>query len=154
MKKESTANSQIAENRRARHNYTIEDTFECGIVLKGSEVKSLRAHHVSFADSYALIKNGEVFILGLRIEPFKQATHDDIDPDRTRKLLMHRKEITRLERTLQHKQATLVPLKIYLKDGRIKILIGLGVGKGKADKRATIKEHDTKKELARVLKRG
>ena len=85
MKKASTANSQIAENRRARHNYAIEDTYECGIVLKGSEVKSLRAHHVSFADSYAIIKNGEVFILGLRIEPFKQATHDEIDPDRTRK---------------------------------------------------------------------
>ncbi len=95
----------------ARHNYAIEDTFECGIVLKGSEVKSLRAHHVSFADSYAMIKNGEIFILGLRIEPFKQATHDEIDPDRTRKLLMKKKEITRLERMLSHKQGTLVPFK-------------------------------------------
>jgi len=154
MKKASTANSQIAENRRARHNYAIEDTFECGIVLKGSEVKSLRAHHVSFADSYAMIKNGEIFILGLRIEPFKQATHDEIDPDRTRKLLMKKKEITRLERMLSHKQGTLVPLKIYLKEGRVKILIGFGIGKSKVDKRATIKERDTKKELARVLKRG
>jgi SsrA-binding protein len=154
MKKPSTANSQIAENRKARHNYAIEDTFECGIVLVGSEVKSLRAHQVGFADSYVFIKNGEVFILGLRIEPFKQATHDPIDPERTRKLLLHKKEITRLERTMQHRQISLVPLKIYLKEGRIKILVGIGTGKSKIDKRDTIKERDTKKELARVLKRG
>jgi SsrA-binding protein len=144
----------IAENRRARHNYTIEDSFECGIVLHGAEVKSLRAHHVSFADSYVFIKHQEIFILGLRIEPFKQATHDAIDPERTRKLLMNKKEIIRLERLLQHKKLNLVPLKIYLKEGIIKILIGVGVGKSKIDKRATIKERDSKKELSRVLKRG
>lgn len=154
MKKPSSKESLIAENRRARHNYTITDTFECGIVLKGAEAKSLREHHVNFADSYALLKNGEVFIIGLRIERFKQSTHEELDPERTRKLLLHRSEINRIERTLTTKAATLVPLKIYLKDGRIKILVGIGIGKSLIDKRATIKERDTKKELARVLKRG
>jgi|SRR5579871_2484908 len=145
---------QIAENRRARHNYEIEDTYECGIVLRGSEVKSLRARHLSFADAYALIKHGEIFIIGLRIDKFKQATHEEIDPERTRKLLLHRKEINRLERILQHKKATLVPLKIYIKNGRVKVLLGIGVGKGKIDKRITIKDRDVKKEIARVMKRG
>lgn len=154
MKKASPQNSAIAENRRARHNFTIGDTFECGIVLKGAEAKSLREHRVNFADAYALVKDGEVFIIGLRIERFKQSTHEELDPERTRKLLLHRKEISRIERALLTKTGTLVPLKIYLKDGRIKVLIGLGVGKKEIDKRATIKERDTKKELARVLKRG
>ncbi len=151
-----TADDQtlISENRRARHNYTIEDTYECGIVLEGSEVKSIRDHHISFADAYALIKNGEIFVIGLRIEKYKQATHDEIDPERTRKLLLHKKEIKRIERALGIKSASLIPLKIYLKKGRVKILIGIGTGKSKVDKRQTIKERDTKKELARVLKRG
>jgi SsrA-binding protein len=151
-----TADDQtlISENRRARHNYTIEDTYECGIVLEGSEVKSIRDHHISFSDAYALIKNGEIFVIGLRIEKYKQATHDEIDPERTRKLLLHKKEIKRIERALGIKSASLIPLKIYLKKGRVKILIGIGTGKSKVDKRQTIKERDTKKELARVLKRG
>src|SRR5580658_8767600 len=112
---------QIAENRRARHNYEIEDTFECGMVLLGSEVKSVRAHHLSFADAYALIKNSEVFMIGLRIEKYKLSTHDNVEPDRTRKLLLHRKEISRIERILHNKKATLVPLKIYIKTGRVKV---------------------------------
>ncbi len=152
--KDDNEYKQIAENRRARHNYTIEDTFECGLVLLGSEVKSLRAHHLSFADAYALIKNGEVFVIGLRIDKFKQATHEELDPERTRKLLLHKKEIRRIERVLQHKKATLVPLKIYLKNGRIKMLIGIGTGKTKVDKRDALKDRDVKKEIARVLKRG
>lgn len=144
----------ISENRRARHNYTIEDTYECGIVLLGSEVKSIRDRHIGFADAYALIKNGEVFIIGLRIEKYKQATHDDIDSERTRKLLLNKKEIKRIERLVSNKSVSLIPLKIYLKNGRVKVLIGIGTGKSKIDKRETIKERDTKKELARVLKRG
>ncbi len=151
--KENTKTT-IAENRRARHNYQIEDTFECGIVLQGSEVKSLREHHVSFADAYALLKNGEIFVIGLRIEKFKQATHEEIDPLRTRKLLLHKKEITRIERAMSSKQTALIPLKIYLKEGRIKLLLGLGTGKSKVDKRDTIKDRESKIELSRVLKRG
>lgn len=144
----------IAENRRARHNYIIEDTYECGLVLLGSEVKSVKEHRLNFADSYALLKNGEIFILGLRIDKFKQATHEEIDPERTRKLLLNKKEIVRIERILQHKKATLVPLKVYLKNGRVKLLLGIGIGKSTIDKRQTIKERDVKKELSRVLKRG
>lgn len=153
MKKAQDA-SLIAENRRARHNYSIEDTFECGIVLLGSEVKSIRERHVGFSDAYAFIKNGEVFIIGLRIDKYKQATHETIDPERTRKLLLHKKEIKRIERSIGTKSLSLVPLKIYMKNGRVKILIGIGAGKSKIDKRETIKERDSKRELARVLKRG
>lgn len=154
MKNNKEAIIQIAENRRARHNYTIEDTYECGIVLFGSEVKSLRAHRVNFTDAYALVKNGEIYIIGLRIDKFEHSTHEQTDPDRTRKLLLHKKEITRIERTLQSKKATLIPLKLYLKNGRIKLLLGIGIGKGKIDKRETLKERDVKKEISRVLKRG
>jgi SsrA-binding protein len=152
--KESKESLIIAENRRAHHNYTIEDTFECGIVLLGSEVKSLREHRLSFADAYALIRNNEIFVIGLRIDKFKQATHEEIDPERTRKLLLHKKEISRIERILQNKKATLVPLKMYFKNGRVKLLLGIGLGKSKVDKRDTIKERDMKKEISRVLKRG
>lgn len=156
MKSETTKNEiiPIAENRRARHNYQIEDTFECGIALLGSEVKSVRAHHLGFGDAYALVKNNEVFIIGLRIEKYKQSTHDHIDVDRTRRLLLHRKEISRIERIIQNKKATLVPLKIYLKNGRVKILVGIGIGKSKEDKRDTIKEREGRIEISRVLKRG
>jgi SsrA-binding protein len=154
MKKTHEAIVPIAENRKARHHYSIEETYECGIALLGSEVKSIRAHQLNFADSYALIKNGEVLIIGLRIDRFKQSSHEEINPDRTRKLLLHKKEIVRLERTLIGKKATLVPLKIYIKNGRVKILIGIGIGKSKIDKREDIKERDVKKELSRVLKRG
>lgn len=144
----------LAENRRARHNYAIEDTIECGMVLVGSEVKSLRERHLSFADAYALIKNGEIFVIGLRIEKYRQATHEEIDPLRTRKLLLHAKEIKRIERAMSNKSMSLIPLKIYLKNGRVKMLLGLGSGKTKVDKRETIKERDIKRELARVHRRG
>jgi SsrA-binding protein len=154
MKNHNDSIVQIAENRRARHNYIIEDTYECGIVLLGSEVKSLREHRLNFADAYAMIKSNELFVIGLRIDKFKQATHEEIDPERTRKLMLNKKEILRIERTLQNKKATLVPLKLYLKNGRVKLLLGIGVGKSKIDKRETIKERDVKKELRRVLKRG
>jgi SsrA-binding protein len=151
MKKDE---SIIAENRRARQNYSIDDTFECGIVLKGAEAKSLREHHVSFADSYGLLKDGEIFIIGMRIERFKQSTHEELDPERTRKLLLNRAEINRIERTMKTKASSLIPLKIYLKGGRIKILIGIGVGKSKIDKRDTIKERESHREISRALKRG
>jgi SsrA-binding protein len=154
MKNDKQSIEKIAENRRAHHNYTIEDTFECGIVLLGSEVKSLREHRLSFADAYAMIRNKEIFVIGLRIDKFKQATHEEIDPERTRKLLLHKKEISRIERILQNKKATLVPIKMYFKNGRVKLLLGIGLGKSKIDKRDTIKDRDMKKEISRVMKRG
>lgn len=144
----------IAENRRAKHNYQIEDTYECGIALLGSEVKSIRERHVSFADSYAIIKNHEVLLLGLKIERFKQATHEMLDPERTRKLLLNKSEIKRLEKLLQQKKLNLIPLKIYFKDSKVKILIGVGVSKSKVDKRDTIKDREAKIDIRRAVKRG
>lgn len=154
MKKTNETSKVLAENRRARHDYAILEAIECGIALKGSEVKSIRARHFSFADAYALIKNDEMFLIGLRIEPYPQATHDVVDPERTRKLLLRRKEIDKIERALKNSSLTLIPLKLYLKGGLIKVLLGLGKGQSKIDKRENIKERETKKELARVLKRG
>ena len=144
----------IAENRRARHDYEISDTIECGIVLCGSEVKSLRQHMVNFRDSYALVKSNEIFIIGLRIDIFKQATHVQPNPEQTRKLLLNRKEITKIQKLMHNKSISLIPLKLYFKGHLVKILLGLAKGKNKADKRQSLKEETVKKELARVLKRG
>ncbi len=154
MSQKPTEILKIAENKKAHFNYAIEDTIECGIALVGSEVKSLRAHHLSFKDSYCLIKNQEVLIIGLRIEPFDKSTHEVVDPERTRKLLLHKKEIRKLDRLISQQGASLIPLKIYIKNYRVKILIGIGFGKAKSDKRKTIKDREVKRELSRVLKRG
>jgi SsrA-binding protein len=144
----------LAENRRAGFNYAIEESLECGIVLKGAEVKSLRERHLSFRDAYALLKDGELYIIGLRIENYPQATHDILDPERTRKLLLHKREITRLQKKMQNASLNLIPLKLYMKNGRVKVLIGIGKGKSNIDKRETIKDREVKRELRRVLKRG
>lgn len=153
-KKKSNDDNLITENRKARHNYEITDTIECGIVLLGSEVKSIRQRHINLQDSYAIIKNNEVFILGLRIDKFIQATHEVTDPLRTRKLLLRKKEIKKLLKVMQNKSISLIPLKAYFKDSKVKILLGLGTGKTKIDKRQTLKERTIKKELSRVLRRG
>lgn len=156
MKKEQNENNiLLAENKKARFNYSIEDTFECGLVLLGAEVKSIRERKLNFADAYALVKNGEVFVIGLRIDKYKQqTTHEAIDPDRTRKLLLNKKEIKRIVRLLQNQNTTLVPLKLYLKNGKVKLLLGLAIGKSKSDKRHTIKDREAKIEISRALKRG
>lgn len=144
----------IAENRRARYDYSVEDTYECGIVLVGTEVKSLRARHVNFGDAYAILKNGELFLLGLKIEPFSHGTHENHDSDRTRKLLAHKKEIQKLTRSCGVKGYTLIPLKLYFKNGRAKVLIGLAKGKTSVDKREDIKRKEADRAVARVMRRG
>jgi len=149
---ENTLN--IAENRRARHDYAITDTIECGIVLKGSEVKSLRLRHVNFGDAYALLKDQEVFLIGLKIEPYAFTTIETQEPDRTRKLLLHKREILKLMREVQQKGTTLIPLKLYFKKGVAKVLLGLAKGKSKVDKRYTIKKREAEREVARALRRG
>ncbi|MES2504162.1 MAG: SsrA-binding protein SmpB [Myxococcota bacterium] len=149
----STLN-QIAENKRARFDYSIIDTYECGMVLVGSEVKSLRARHVNFGDAYALLKNHEVFLLGLKIEPYTHGTHENHETDRTRKLLLNRKEIKKIERDTARKGLSLIPLKLYFKDGRAKVLIAIAEGKSKGDKRDTIKQREADREVARVMHRG
>jgi SsrA-binding protein len=137
----------ISTNRRARHEYEILETIEAGLVLRGTEVKSLRAAGVTFKDSYATIKNGEGWLLGCHINPYSHGTDANHDPERDRKLLLHRREITRLSARIAERGLTLVPLRLYFKDGRAKIELGLGRGKKLHDKRSSLRERDVKREM-------
>lgn len=152
--KEPEGIETIAENRRARYDYEIGDTFEAGMELRGSEVKSLRARHVNFGDTYAIVKNGEVFLVGLKIEAYKEATHEQHEVDRTRRLLLHTEEIRRLQRAVEHKGCTLVPLKLYFKKGWAKVRLGIAKGKTKGDRREDVKRREADREVARALRRG
>jgi len=143
----------IATNKKAWHNYQIESEYEAGIVLAGSEVKSIREGRVSFQDSYADIKNGEVFLRQLHISPYKYAYYTNHETHRTRKLLLHGYEIRKLWSKIKEKGYTLIPLKIYFKNDKIKVLIGLGRGKKLYDKRETIKQKDVKRDLDRERKK-
>lgn len=150
----SKANTTIASNRRARHQFTILDTIEAGIVLQGSEVKSLRLAQVQLSDAYARIRDGQVWMDGVHIAPYTFASGVGAhDPDRTRKLLMHRSEIDRLADRLDRERLTLVPLSLYFKDGRAKVELGLAKGRSKTDKRQAIAERDSKREIERALGR-
>lgn len=141
----------IAENRRARYDYFIEDTLETGIVLVGSEVKSLRDHQASLAEAYCMIKNGEAFVVGMHIVPYKQATIDVPEPARRRKLLLHRQELRKLFGKTQRRGYTLVPLKLYFNDrGIAKLLIGICRGKKTIDKRDTLKRRAMDREVRRM----
>ena len=142
----------IATNRKARFNYTVTDTFECGIALEGTEVKSVKAGNISFADSFALIENGEVWVQNLHISEYAYSSVLNHDPDRKKKLLLHREEIKRLQRKVDEKGFTLVPLDFYLKHGLVKVKLGLCKGKKEFDKRADIKDRDVKRELAREFR--
>lgn len=144
----------IAENRRARYDFAIGDTYECGIALLGTEVKSLRERRLNFSDAYALYKDGEIFIIGLSIEAYRFGTHFNHDATRTRKLLLNRREIDKIGREIAKKGTTLVPLKMYFKNGRAKLLIGIGVGKSSVDKREDLKRREADREVARVMHRG
>lgn len=142
----------IAENRKARHDYIIEDEVEAGMVLKGTEVKSLRGGRANLKDSYARIKNGEVFLYQMHIGEYPFAYYDNHDPLRTRKLLLNRQEIRKLYAKVNEKGFSLVPLKIYFKNGKAKILIAIARGKKSFDKRESIKKRDAKRELDRARK--
>ena len=145
----------IATNKKAFHNYFLTDRWECGIELKGSEVKSIRAGEVNFADSYVSVDEGEVWLNNLHILPYAQASYLNPEPARPRKLLMHAQEIKRLHATLTQKKLTCVPTKVYLtKRGLIKVEIALGQGKKFHDKRADIKDRDIKRQLARATRRS
>lgn len=143
---------KIAENRRARREYEILDSFEAGIALQGTEVKSLRAGHLTFKDSFADIQNGELFLLGAHISPYEQGNIYNHAPERPRKLLMHRQQIQRLASQVAEKGLTLTPLSMYFKDGVAKVQLGLCRGKKLHDKRATIQERDSKREIERAVK--
>lgn len=144
----------IAENRRARHDYAIEVTFEAGLQLLGTEVKSMRDRHVSFTDAYAIVKDGEALLLGLKIEPYHHGTHENHERDRTRKLLLHRSEIDKLETLVTEKGNTIVPLKLYFKHGWAKVLLGVGKGKSSVDKRQDLRRKEADREVARAMRRG
>ena len=147
----------IATNRRARHEYSILETYEAGVVLRGTEVKSLRAGLVNFKDSYATVRNGEVWLLGCHINPYSHGTDANHDPERDRKLLLHAKEINRLSGKVAERGLTLIPLKLYFKSGRAKLELGLGRGKKLHDKRSTLREREVKREMdraARDVRRG
>ena len=142
-----------AENRKARYNYTIEDTVEAGIVLTGSEVKSLRAGRANIAESYARNNDGEIFLVNAHISEYKQAGQFGHDVRRPRKLLLHKRQIARLSASVQRDGATLVPLKLYFNDrGTAKLLLGLAVGKRKFDKRETEKRRDWERQKARLMR--
>ena len=143
---------QIAENRKAHFEYFIEEKFECGIALVGSEVKSLRLGHLSLADSYAVIRNGEVFLINAHIPCYEKTSSYKEDERRTRKLLLHKSEIVRLERKVKDKSFTLVPLKAYFKEGLVKIELALAKGKHLFDKKQVLKDKDLKKETDRAIK--
>jgi SsrA-binding protein len=143
----------VASNRRARHDYEILDTFEAGLALEGSEVKSIREGKVVLKDSFAHVRDGEVWLVGTYIAPYEFSRGGGHEPERTRKLLLHKREIGRINAKLGEQGLTLVPLQIYLKDGRAKVELGLGRGKRTIDKRETIKERDQQREIERALRR-
>ena len=143
----------VATNRKARHDFIIEDTFEAGLVLTGSEIKSVRAGQVNLRDSYATIRDGELWLINVHISMYKQASSQNHEPRRDRKLLVHRREINRLAGKLQEKGLTLVPLRLYLKDSWAKIELGLGRGKKLYDKRQSLRERDDRRQIERAVGR-
>ena len=149
---DATEVRSIARNRRARHDYLILETFEAGLVLTGTEVKSLREGKANISDAYGIIRDGEAFLLNLHIAPYESRGYANHDPDRTRKLLLHRKEIRRLIGAVERQGLTLVPLELYFKHGVAKVALALGKGKKLHDKRDAERERDAAREIARVAR--
>ena len=139
----------IAENRKARFDYFIEDTYECGIVLQGTEVKSVKNGNISFPDAFAEIVNGEVWVKNFHISEYSFSSIFNHNPDRPKKLLLHAEEIKRLTRRVEEKGCTLIPLDFYLKNGRVKVTLGVCKGKKMYDKRASIKDRDIQRDIQR-----
>lgn len=142
----------MAENRKARHDYFIHDTYEAGLVLTGTEIKSIRAGKVNLKDSYARVDHGEMMLHNMHISPYDQGNIFNHEPLRTRKLLLHKREITKLLGVTQQQGYTLVPLKLYLSRGKAKIEIGVATGKKLHDKRQSIAERDAKRQIDRALR--
>src|SRR5438045_3228844 len=149
---EGNGDRTISTNRRARHEYEILETVEAGLVLRGTEVKSLRDGGVNFKDSYATIRNGEGWLIGCHINPYSHGTDANHDPERDRKLLLHRREIERLTGKVAERGLTLIPLRLYFKGGRAKLEIGLARGKKLHDKRATLRERESKREMEKAVR--
>ncbi len=151
MAKESNTKT-LAENRKARHDYFIEEGMEAGIELVGTEVKSIRLGKANLKDSYAEVRNGEVYVCNMHISPYEQGNIFNRDPLRDRRLLLHKSEIRRLEAQVSQKGYTLIPISLYLKDGRIKVNLAVAQGKKNYDKRDSMLERDAKRDIDRQLK--
>ena len=149
---EKPERESIARNKRARHDYSILDTWEAGIVLTGSEVKSLRNGKANISDAYGIVKDGEVHLLNLHISPYEQASYFNHDPTRTRKLLLHKREIRKMIGSVERQGLTLVPLELYFRRGKAKVAIGLGKGKKLYDKRADAKRKDDERDMQRAVR--
>jgi SsrA-binding protein len=144
-------NAPTINNRKARHDYLVLETFECGLVLKGAEVKSIREGRATIAEAYARVEDGEVWLHGMHVQPYPYA-RDELEPVRRRKLLLHHKQIADLARATAEKGVTLVPLRLYFKEGRAKVELAVARGKRVYDKRHAIAERDAKREAERALK--
>ena len=142
----------ITQNKKAHHDYFIEESMECGIELKGTEVKSMRQGKVNLKESFAMVRGGEVFVEGMHISPYTQGKIFNTDPLRPKRLLLHKSEIRRLGQQVQRKGYALIPLDVYLKDGRMKLTLGVCLGKHLHDKRASMAERDVKREMARLVR--
>jgi SsrA-binding protein len=150
QQKEET--QSIARNKRARHDYQILDTWEAGLVLTGTEVKSLRDGKANLSDAYAIVNDGEVYLLNLHIAPYEQGNQFNHEPTRTRKLLLHKKEIRRMIGAVERQGLTLIPLELYFKRGRAKVAVALGKGKKEHDKREDERRRDDEREMARHVR--
>ncbi|MBC2181245.1 SsrA-binding protein SmpB [Listeria booriae] len=142
----------VAQNKKARHDYAIEETFEAGIVLQGTEIKSVRNARVNLKDAYARVDRGEIFLHNMHISPYEQGNRYNHDPLRTRKLLLHKKQISKLIGETKEAGYSIVPLKMYIKDGYAKVLIGVAKGKKKYDKREDLKRKEAKRDVERAFK--
>ena len=142
----------IARNKRARHDYHVLETWEAGIALTGTEVKSLRGGKANLTDAYGIVKDGEVYLLNLHISPYEQGNVFNHDPTRTRKLLLHRREIRRMIGAVERQGLTLVPLELYFKRGKAKVAIALAKGKQAHDKRDDLRKKDDEREMARAMR--
>ncbi len=154
MNKDENHIKLVTKNRKAWHDYTIEEEIEAGMVLLGTEVKALRSGMANLKDSYGKIHNGELFVYQMHISPYPFAYYDNHDPLRTRKLLLHQSELHRLEAKIRNKGLSVIPLKVYFKSGKAKMAIGLARGKHKYDKRESIKSREMDREMDRIRKRN
>ncbi|MBQ8693521.1 MAG: SsrA-binding protein SmpB [Synergistaceae bacterium] len=147
------SNKTVAQNRKARHDYFIFDTYECGIALTGTEIKSVRAGNLNLKDSYASFERGELWLTGVHISPYDKGTYYNHEPERDRKLLLHKRELIKLKNKIREKGLTLVPLSVYIKDGRrAKVELALARGKTAHDKRDALAERDAKRDIARAVR--
>ena len=144
----------LVQNRRARHDYFVEETYECGMELKGTEVKSIRQGRANLKESYARVRGGEVFVDGMHISPYEQGNIFNTDPLRPKRLLLHKSEIRKLQGQVSRQGYTLVPLQLYLKDGRVKLELGVCRGKQLHDKRDAIAEQDAMRDIERAMRQG